>query len=117
MTQHQLDMSDGDNVDLSVNAGWLGDWLDILRGIKNWDTKGKQHELSLIKWVGKKNIDVDDLEATAIGLATVQHETLEGYDDLARAFQQRLLRGYDMPNQNPIVRYNGTGRDKKRGYY
>ena len=100
--------------ELAIKGDFDGDWLDVLRGIPDWPTKGQEVEESLFKWVRKRNLTNDELERAAIGLATAQRDTRQGYDSLARAFQQRLLKGFDI--DEPKGNYKRSDR-KKRGYY
>jgi len=74
------------------------EYILILRAIPGWPKKG--NEISLAKWVKRKPYSDDQLEASAIGLAKTKTRTLSGYNRLDRAFQDRLLKGYDAPGQN-----------------
>ena len=71
------------------------EWILILRDVPGWDEKGRKYEGQLIAWAKRKNLSQEVLEASAIGLAKAKTKTLKGYDNLARAFQDRINKGYD----------------------
>lgn len=73
------------------------DYIQTLRAIPRWQEKGEPHIETLVKWAEKKAIAEDVLERAAIGLAKATTKTLLGYDNLARAFQDRINKGYDDP--------------------
>jgi len=81
-------------------------WLQILREIPNWDNLGEPHLDSMLLWVEKKDLTEDELERSAIGLGKAKQKTLRDYGSLARAFQDRINKGYDKP----------TGAEKKSYY-
>jgi len=95
------------------------EWLSILRETEGWPTKGRPYEESLIAWVGKKGYAVHLLEGSAIALGKVQWKTLRGYRNLSRAFQDRLMKGWDDPSNQTGFPDNGSrpqgGRKQARG--
>lgn len=74
-------------------------YIETLRSIPGWEEKGKPYEDNLLLWVKRKSLTSDALERSAIGLAKVQEKTLKGYSNLVRAFQDRINKGYDQPNE------------------
>ncbi len=80
----------------SARAAPAGGWLHILREIAGWKAKGRKSEGPLLTWVQDKGYSEDDLERSAIGLAKTKTTTLSRYSNLSRAFQNRLLKGYDV---------------------
>ena len=81
-------------------------WLETLRGIDGWAAKGEPHIDTLLAWVLEKGWKLEQLEASALGLASCKDKTLKGYRDMAAAFQRRLNQGYD----DPTRQQNGTGQ-------
>ncbi len=77
----------------------MPEWLEHLRELEEWPTKGEPHEESLIRWVSRKDYPEDQLERSAIALGKVKQTTLQNYSNLARAFQDRLSKGYDESRQ------------------
>lgn len=71
------------------------EWLGHLRELDEWSTKGAAHEESLHRWIARKKYTEDQLERSAIALGKVRLKTLQNYSNLARAFQDRLSKGYD----------------------
>ena len=72
-----------------------GAWLEKLRSIDGWSERGEPHLKSLMAWAKEKGLTDDELERSAIGLAQAKSETLDGYKDMASAFQRRINNGYD----------------------
>jgi hypothetical protein len=84
------------SLELSVEE----EYIHALRSIPGWDVRGKPHETSLVAWITRKGLKPDQLERSAIGLGKVKAITLKNYSNLAKAFQDRLNKGYDEPSQN-----------------
>ena len=91
-------------------------WLTTLREIPGWHERGEPHLKSLSKWVADKAWSAEELEASAIGLSSVQTKTLKGYASMASAFQRRLSMGYDRNGtpqsngQRPRQSFDGPDR-------
>lgn len=75
-------------------------WTATLRGIDGWGTKGEPHMDSLLRWISDKGWTLEQLEASAIGLAATSEKTLKGYRDMAAAFERRLNQGFDDPRRH-----------------
>lgn len=76
-------------------------YIQTLQTIPGWEEKGEPHKEALVSWVRRKSYTEDELERSAIGLGKVQTKTLRGYSDLAKAFQDRLNKGYDADGRRP----------------
>ena len=109
------------HIEPSVYLYIENDFLQILREIPGWPTKGEPHLATLMVWVKKKEYSDDLLERAAIGLASVHGKTLKEYTNLARAFQRRLNEGFDDPSRSIGTRGdNGSrsnGRSNQHGGY
>jgi hypothetical protein len=92
-----------------VHSGTDTTWLRTLRSIDGWAAKGEPHIDSLLAWVNEKGWTLDELEASAIGLAATSDKTLKGYRTMAGAFQRRLNQGYDKPGRVPVDGRDPTG--------
>ncbi len=94
-------------------------WLEILRGIAGWATKGEPHVETLIKWAHEKGWSDAQLEASALGLATTSDKVLKGYRTMAGAFQRRLNQGYDrvpVDGRDPRADPSGTPTSRSAGW-
>ena len=85
------------------------EYLQTLRAIPGWPSKGEPHLLTLMAWIQKKGWSDDLLERAAIGLSKVNSKSLAGYSNLTSAFQDRLNHGYDDPRRD-IERSNNGNR-------
>jgi hypothetical protein len=70
----------------------------------------------MLRWVAQRRQKYTDdlLEGAAIGLGKVQAKTLRGYSNLSRAFQDRLMKGWDDPAKQGDGRNNGRAPSRRR---
>lgn len=70
-------------------------YIETLRTIPGWKERGESQEDNLVLWAKRKSLTDDQLERSAIGLGKTLAKTLREYTSLARAFQDRVNKGYD----------------------
>jgi hypothetical protein len=75
----------------------IPEWLNRLRTLPLWSRRGAKQEIELIQWIAGKGYSDEHLEASAIGVANMNAETLAKKSDLSVVFQDRLMKGYDQP--------------------
>lgn len=74
-------------------------YLEVLRELPDWETKGAPHEHLLFKWVDDCDYTDEELFAIALNMLDTREETLRQRRNYVRTFQRYCLLGYGLTEE------------------